>query len=377
MSDLAAIILLIGAGVTAVAFPVLFAKRYPKQRGWLALGIVIGLAAMFLWPLTLWAALAMWLTGFARAPGSEGPEPAGTDPPAPAGIVANPAGRAGADAHLGGLLAQRGQAKLPKKIVISLCSLGALATLVVIGLTAEPVPPSETDPVAAPTTPAPPTSSSTASPSTVVDVVDGDTVKLNNGRTVRIIGIDSPATVVPGKPVDCWGPEAADFARQTLLNKSVTVVADPTQDRVDGFGRMQSYILLPDGRDFSVLAAEGGHARAYIYKTPPQHYGAISAAESRARATDLGLWGPACAPPPPPPPPPPPQPPPRLQAPEPAPQPEPAPEPEPASEADDGGLAYYDNCSDVRAAGAAPLYAGDPGYRSGLDRDGDGVACET
>ena len=237
MSDLAAIILLIGAGVTAVAFPVLFAKRYPKQRGWLALGIVIGLAAMFLWPLTLWAALAMWLTGFARAPGSEGPEPAGTDPPAPAGIVANPAGRAGADAHLGGLLAQRGQAKLPKKIVISLCSLGALATLVVIGLTAEPVPPSETDPVAAPTTPAPPTSSSTASPPTVVDVVDGDTVKLNNGRTVRIIGIDSPATVVPGKPVDCWGPEAADYARQTLLNKSVTVVADPTQDRVDGFGR--------------------------------------------------------------------------------------------------------------------------------------------
>ncbi len=374
MSVLAAIVLLIGAGVTAVAFPVLFAKRYPKQRGWLALGIVIGLAAMFLWPLTLWAALAMWLTGFARTPDSEEPKPAGTDPPAPAGIGANPASRAGADAHLGGLLAQRGQAKLPKKIVIPLCSLGALATLVVIGLTAEPVPPSERDPAAAPTTTAPPTSSSTAPPPTVVDVVDGDTVKLNYGRTVRIIGIDSPETVVPGKPVDCWGPEAADFARQTLLNKSVTVVADPTQDRVDSFGRMRSYILLPDGRDFSVLAAEGGHARAYIYKTPPQHYGAISAAESRARAADLGLWGPACAPPPPPP---------LLLAPEQAPEPEQtpepeqAPEPEPAPEADGGGLAYYDNCSDVRAAGAAPLYAGDPGYRSGLDRDGDGVACET
>lgn len=37
---------------------------------------------------------------------------------------------------------------------------------------------------------------------------------------------------------------------------------------------------------------------------------------------------------------------------------------------------YYQNCTAVRAAGAAPLYAGSPGYSSKLDRDGDGVACE-
>jgi len=38
---------------------------------------------------------------------------------------------------------------------------------------------------------------------------------------------------------------------------------------------------------------------------------------------------------------------------------------------------YYKNCDDVRAHGAAPLYRGQPGYRAALDRDGDGVACET
>ena len=38
--------------------------------------------------------------------------------------------------------------------------------------------------------------------------------------------------------------------------------------------------------------------------------------------------------------------------------------------------AFYDNCTDARAAGAAPLYRGDPGYRPKLDRDGDGIACE-
>lgn len=43
---------------------------------------------------------------------------------------------------------------------------------------------------------------------------------------------------------------------------------------------------------------------------------------------------------------------------------------------DNGESAYYANCSAVRAAGAAPLHSGDPGYRRGLDRDGDGVACE-
>ena len=48
----------------------------------------------------------------------------------------------------------------------------------------------------------------------------------------------------------------------------------------------------------------------------------------------------------------------------------------PSVPASGGGSAYYASCAAARAAGAAPLHRGDPGYRSGLDRDGDGVACE-
>ena len=44
--------------------------------------------------------------------------------------------------------------------------------------------------------------------------------------------------------------------------------------------------------------------------------------------------------------------------------------------ADGGGSVYYDTCADARAAGDTPLYRGDPGYDSHLDRDRDGVACE-
>ncbi|WP_228726822.1 excalibur calcium-binding domain-containing protein [Novosphingobium aureum] len=47
-----------------------------------------------------------------------------------------------------------------------------------------------------------------------------------------------------------------------------------------------------------------------------------------------------------------------------------------ASGAGEGGSAYYANCTEARAAGAAPIRRGQPGYRSGLDRDNDGIACE-
>lgn len=64
--------------------------------------------------------------------------------------------------------------------------------------------------------------------------------------------------------------------------------------------------------------------------------------------------------------------------PEPAPAPEPAPvpAPEPAPAPAPAPSVYYENCTAVRAAGAAPIHAGDPGYSRDLDRDGDGVACE-
>jgi hypothetical protein len=38
--------------------------------------------------------------------------------------------------------------------------------------------------------------------------------------------------------------------------------------------------------------------------------------------------------------------------------------------------AFYPNCDSARAAGAAPIHLGEPGYRPPLDRDGDGIACE-
>ncbi|WP_315584268.1 excalibur calcium-binding domain-containing protein [Actinomyces viscosus] len=49
--------------------------------------------------------------------------------------------------------------------------------------------------------------------------------------------------------------------------------------------------------------------------------------------------------------------------------------PAPAPQSEEGSV-YYPNCKAARAAGAAPMYQGDPGYRADLDRDEDGIACE-
>lgn len=51
-------------------------------------------------------------------------------------------------------------------------------------------------------------------------------------------------------------------------------------------------------------------------------------------------------------------------------------QPAPTTEEQKPADVYYENCAAVRAAGKAPLHQGEPGYRSGLDRDGDGIACE-
>ncbi|MGV0643519.1 thermonuclease family protein [Mycolicibacterium sp. XJ2546] len=204
----------------------------------------------------------------------------------------------------------------------------------------------------------------------VLRVVDGDTIDIRDevrGRLrVRILGIDTPETKKPNSPVECWGPEATEFATSTMLGQRVALVTDPTQDRTDRYGRTLAYLVRADGFDYAVEAARAGTARGYVYGgRPVSRHDAIVAAEREARDARRGLWGPPCngatssadtAP---------------AAATPPRSFYEPATPPPPSS-----ASAYYPNCAAARAAGAAPILAGQPGYRSGLDGDNDGVACE-
>ena len=129
----------------------------------------------------------------------------------------------------------------------------------------------------------------------VVKVVDGDTVKLNiNGKTetIRLIGIDTPETVHPSKPVECFGIEASNKAKELLENKTAGLEIDPSQGERDKYGRLLGYIILPDGRNFNKLMVESGYAYEYTYNLPYKYQSEFKQAQKDAENNEIGLWAP-------------------------------------------------------------------------------------
>jgi micrococcal nuclease len=147
---------------------------------------------------------------------------------------------------------------------------------------------------------APPVRADPVTPTAVVlNVVDGDTVDVIDdvrGRLrIRLLGIDTPETHKPGYTIGCFGPQASEFARDTLLGQRVAVTYDATQGLHDRYGRTLAYLDRADGWDYSVEAARAGMAHDYVYHDKPaQRYPEIAAAEQEARAAERGLWGPPC-----------------------------------------------------------------------------------
>jgi micrococcal nuclease len=132
----------------------------------------------------------------------------------------------------------------------------------------------------------------------VVNVVDGDTIKVNiNGatETLRLIGIDTPETVDPRKPVQCFGKEASNKAKEILTGKKVRLEADSTQDERDKYNRLLRYVYLEDGTFFNKLMIEEGYAHEYTYQSNPYKYQTeFKEAEKNARESKKGLWGDLC-----------------------------------------------------------------------------------
>ena len=126
----------------------------------------------------------------------------------------------------------------------------------------------------------------------VTRVIDGDTVELakGGGTTVRIIGIDTPETVHPSEPVECGGPEASAAASRLLTGKHVRLVYDPSQGRVDTYGRTLGYLLVPGLGDFGLAMLRRGHAAEYTYDSAYTMQSQYIRAESRAQRLGAGVW---------------------------------------------------------------------------------------
>ena len=112
-----------------------------------------------------------------------------------------------------------------------------------------------------------------------------------------MIGLDTPETVDPRKPVQCFGREASAQAKTILGGQSVYLETDPSQDTVDKYGRTLAYVWTASGRP-----VQPGHDRRRLRasSTPTTCPIAIrqdfKAAENDARTQERGLWSPnACA----------------------------------------------------------------------------------
>ena len=129
----------------------------------------------------------------------------------------------------------------------------------------------------------------------VVRVIDGDTIIIKengNQLRVRMIGVDTPETVNQSKPVQCFGPQASDYAKQTLTGKYVGLESDPSQDNTDYYGRLLRYVYI-DGENFSYQLIKNGYGREYTYNIPYIYQSEFKKAEAEAKQLGRGLWNPA------------------------------------------------------------------------------------
>ena len=135
----------------------------------------------------------------------------------------------------------------------------------------------------------------------VARVIDGDTISImRSGKTVtlRLIGLDTPETVDPRKPVQCFGKAASDKAREILTGKIVRLEFDASQGILDKYGRTLAYVFLADpstslgasGTFFNKYMISEGYAHEYTYNLPYKYQKEFKAAEKRARDEQRGLW---------------------------------------------------------------------------------------
>ena len=178
-------------------------------------------------------------------------------------------------------------------------------------------------------------------------VVDGDTIVVRGVGRVRLIGVDTPETVDPRRPVEFFGREASAFAKRLLEGQQVRLEYD--RERTDRYGRTLAYVHLRDGTFANAEIIRRGYGHAYT-RFPFRHLDRFRRLEREAREAGRGLWGAEAA--------------------------------HVRSSGGAGPGRWDDNgngrisCAEARRHGIAPVPRGHPAYPYMNDRDGDGVVCE-
>ena len=130
----------------------------------------------------------------------------------------------------------------------------------------------------------------------VTKVIDGDTIYVNidwQEKSIRLIGVDTPETVDPRRPVGCFGKEASDKTKELLTNKKISLEKDVSD--IDKYQRLLRYVYLPleGGNSLFVndYLVREGYAKNLTYPPDVKFNDRFKLAEREARENKRGLWG--------------------------------------------------------------------------------------
>ncbi len=159
--------------------------------------------------------------------------------------------------------------------------------------------PSEASPEVKPA-PIPVPAANSSTNAFVSRAVDGDTLEatLDDGTVVKIrmLGVNTPESVDPRRPVECFGKEASKHMAELVAGKRVLLAADPQADEVDKYGRLLRNVFLEDGTDVNAAIVRDGYAHAYLdFPLNKQRKIELARLQDEAEAAKRGLWNPeAC-----------------------------------------------------------------------------------
>ncbi len=127
----------------------------------------------------------------------------------------------------------------------------------------------------------------------VLKIVDGDTIDVlveNQTVRVRLLGINSPESVDPRRPVECFGKEASRYLKNILGNSIVRLEKDRDKPDTDEYGRWLRYVYMNDMFINKDMIANG-YAYEYTYHNEQyQFQDEFNDAEKSARESQIGLW---------------------------------------------------------------------------------------
>jgi micrococcal nuclease len=129
-------------------------------------------------------------------------------------------------------------------------------------------------------------------PANVARIVDGDTIVVTIGEEdlrVRLIGIDSPETVHPSRPVQCYGEEAKEKLTELIDEKTIWLEKDVSE--TDRFGRLLRYVYVGDIFVNEYMVREG-YAFAVTFPPDIRYRDLFAEAQAEAEENKRGLWSP-------------------------------------------------------------------------------------